>query len=368
SFATDASDSVGGANGTLVAPSGGAAASIANGLVLPGNTVGGNGYSGYVSLPAGILTNTTSLTVECWMAQNQGNTWAEAWDFGVNNNVNFALIPTPPGNNNGGNMEVADNPANNDIYTASGVSFPNGSTPMQYVAFIFNDSSLTGNLYTNGMLVATQSYPDHDYTPGNIGGAGGTTQNYLGNDVYGDWQFDGAIYEFRIWNGVVPPVYLAASTVAGPGVVITNTTPQSLNVSVVTTMLTSQIQQASVVGNFLQVSGVPVTDAVTNWASSNPGVLTVDGHGVITAIGPGNAKISATVAGVTGTSATITVGKPTIAISRSGSGIVLSWPAGTILLQAPTVHGPWTTNNTAVSPYPVSTTSGSQFFRLQVSP
>ena len=368
SFATDASDSVGGANGTLVGPSGGAAANIANGLILPGNTVGGNGYSGYVSLPEGILTNTTSLTVECWMAQNQGNTWAEVWDFGVNDNVNFALIPAPPGNNNSGNMEVAVNPNNDDIYTASGISFSNGSTPTQYVSFTFNDSTLTGDLYTNGVLVATQAYPDHSYTPGNIGGAGGTTQNYLGNDLYGDWQFDGTIYEFRIWNGVVPPIYLAASSVAGPGVVITNSTPQSLSVSVVTSMLTSQIQQASVVADFLQVSGVPVTDDVTNWSSSNPGVLTVNGNGVITAVGPGNAKISATVAGVTGTSATITVGEPTIAISRSGSGIVLSWPAGTLLLQAPTVHGPWTTNNSAVSPYPVSTTSGNQFFRLQVSP
>jgi hypothetical protein len=302
------------------------------------------------------------------MAQNQGNTWAEVWDFGVNDNVNFALIPAPPGNNNSGNMEVAVNPNNDDIYTASGISFPNGSTPTQYVSFTFNDSTLTGDLYTNGVLVATQAYPDHSYTPGNIGGAGGTTQNYLGNDLYGDWQFDGTIYEFRIWNGVVPPIYLAASSVAGPGVVITNSTPQWLSVSVVTSMLTSQMQQASVVADFLQVSGVPVTDDVTNWSSSNLGVLTVNGNGVITAVGPGNAKISATVAGVTGTSATITVGEPTIAISRSGSGIVLSWPAGTLLLQAPTAHGPWTTNNSAVSPYPVSTTSGNQFFRLQVSP
>jgi uncharacterized protein YjdB len=368
SFATDASDSVGGANGTLVPPSGGAAASIANGLILPGNTIGGVGYSGYVSLPDGILTNTTSLTVECWLAQNQGNTWAEVWDFGVNDNVNFALIPTPPANNNNGNLEVAVNPNNDDIYTASGISFPNGATPTQYVSFTFNDSTLTGDLYTNGVLVATQAYPDHSYTPGNIGGVGGTTQNYLGNDLYGDFQFDGTIYEFRIWNGVVSPLYLAASGVAGPGVVITNSTPQSLNVSVVTSMLSGQTQQASAVSTFLQVSGVPVTDEVTNWSSSNLGVLTVDRNGVITAVGPGNATISATAAGLTGTSASITVGKPTIGISRSGSNIVLNWPAGTLLLQAPTVHGPWTTNNTAVSPYTVSTTSGNQFFRLQISP
>ena len=116
SFASDASDSVGGANGTLIGASGGAAASITNGLNLPGNQIGGFGYSGYVSLPNGILTNTTSVTVECWVTQNQGNGWAEIWDFAVNDNVNFGLIPLP---GNGPDMEVADNPNNDDIYTAS---------------------------------------------------------------------------------------------------------------------------------------------------------------------------------------------------------------------------------------------------------
>ncbi len=281
--------------------------------------------------------------------------------------MNFALIPNPnPAIENNGQMVVAVSPNNNDIYTTSGVTVPNGS--QQYITYTFNNSTLTGDLYTNGVLVGTQSYPDHTYCPANIGGAGGTTQNWLGNDTYNDTQFQGSIREFRIWNGAVSPLYLAASAAAGPGVLITNATPQSVSVSVVTSMITSQSQQASVVGSFLQVAGVPVTADATNWISSNPGVLTVNGNGVITAIGPGSATISATVAGVTATSATITVAKPTIGLTRSGSGIVLSWPAGTVLLQAPTVKGPWTTNNLAVSPYPVSTTSGTQFFRLQVNP
>ena len=127
--------------------------------------------------------------------------------------------------------------------------------------------------------------------------------------MYGDSQFDGTIYEFRIWNGAVSPLYLAASAVAGPGVVITNTTPQSLSVSVATSMIAGPNTASFGQSNFLQVSGVPLTGAVTNWTSSNPGVLTVNSNGLITAVGPGNATISATVAGVTGTSASITVGQ-----------------------------------------------------------
>ncbi|HTR40595.1 MAG TPA: glycoside hydrolase family 2 TIM barrel-domain containing protein, partial [Pseudomonadales bacterium] len=71
SFVSDATDSIGGANGTIVAPNGGAAATIHNGLSLPGNTKNVFGYSGYVSLPSGLLTSTTNLTVECWVTQNQ---------------------------------------------------------------------------------------------------------------------------------------------------------------------------------------------------------------------------------------------------------------------------------------------------------
>ena len=75
-------------------------------------------------------------------------------------------------------MVVAVNPNNNDIYTTSGVTFPNGSE--QYVSYTFNNASLIANLYTNGTLIATQSHPNHTYTPGNIGGAGGTVQKYVG--------------------------------------------------------------------------------------------------------------------------------------------------------------------------------------------
>ena len=304
SFASDASDSVGNANGSIVAPNGGSPATIADGLSLPGNPGGGYGVSGYVSLPSGILTNTTSLTVECWVTQNQANNWAEIWDFGSNDNQNFALIPYPLNNNN--NTEVAFNPNNNDIYTASGTQFPDGSE--QYVCLTFNVGSLTGDLYTNGLLDATQTYPNASYAPGSIGGSSGTTQNMLGNDVYGDPQFDGTIYELRIWNGAVSPLYVALSAVAGPSVVVTNFTPSSVEIAVAdSSMIAGTTQPATAIGNFAQVSGVPITSSVTNWTSSDTNILTVNSAGVITAINTGSATISGTVGGVTGSSAAITV-------------------------------------------------------------
>lgn len=304
SFVSDASDSVGGANGTIVAPNGGGVATINHGLFLPGSTTATFGYSGYVSLPTGLLTKTTSLTVECWVTQNQANLWAEIWDFGNNGSQNFGLIPYP--NNNNHNLEVAFTPNGGEADLQSAVPFPNGSE--QYVCVTYNASSLVGDLYTNGTLVASLALPNGTYTPGTIGGTGGTTENMLGNDVYGDDQFSGTIYELRIWSGVVSPLYLAVSAVAGPGSVATNLTPLSLTVTEPNSNMGAGFtQQASAAGNFPAGSGVPVTGFVTNWSSSNPGILTVNGGGLITAVNTGNATISAVLNGVTGTSSAVTV-------------------------------------------------------------
>jgi hypothetical protein len=95
-------------------------------------------------------------------------------------------------------------------------------------------------------------------------------------------------------------------------------------------------------------------------------VLTVNGSGVITAQSGGSATVSATVAGVTGTSSSITVSPLTIGFTHSGSSLVLNWQTG-LLLQAPTISGPWTTNNAASPPsYSLSATHGSQFFKILI--
>ncbi len=304
SFVSDASDSVGGPtwNGTVVAATTGTNVTINNGLTLPGG--GGPGYSGYVTLPAGILTNTTSITIEGWVTQNNGNTWAQIWNFGNGQSQNTGLIPLPGRDN--GNLEAGIMPNGGEIDAVSSMHFPTNSE--QYVSLVFNSSTLQGKLYDNGALVATATYPNRTYNPGSIGGALGTTNNVLGQDPWPDPQFQGVIHELRIWNGAVSPVYEAVSAAAGPGVVVTNTTPQTLSVVVTnTTMIGADTQQAAVTGNFLQANGVDLTASATNWVSSNPNVLIVSGSGLITAASGGTATVSATVNGVTATSATITV-------------------------------------------------------------
>ncbi|HEV2330036.1 MAG TPA: LamG-like jellyroll fold domain-containing protein [Verrucomicrobiae bacterium] len=306
SFVSDASDSVGGANGTIVAPNGGSAATIANGLSLPGNTHGGFAYSGYVLLPHGLLTNTTSVTIETWVTQNSRNEWATLWDFANSTAVNFELCPAPAPGRNNGNTITAFEPNNNEDDLNTSIPFPNGSE--QYVALTVNAASLLADLYTNGASIATLTLPNSTYVPHNIGGSSGTVSNMLGNDIFGDNQFSGTVYEFRIWDGAVTPLYEAVAAVAGPSVVVTNLNPTAIDVTVTNyTMVQGQTQPASALGNFTEASGVSVSGAVTNWSSSNTGVLTVSPGAVVTAVGTGNATISATVNGTTGTSSIISV-------------------------------------------------------------
>ncbi|HEY3861256.1 MAG TPA: LamG-like jellyroll fold domain-containing protein [Verrucomicrobiae bacterium] len=307
SFAIDASDSVGGANGTIVAPKSGPPASINNGLFLPGNAGGGNGISGYVALPNGIVSGDSNVTVECWVAPSSVNTWAEIWDFGTSGSLNFALIQDSPGS--AGQMRVAFTPHGNEV----DILAPNGDLPVSatpiYVAVTYNNSTLVADLYTNAILDGTVVLPNTGYSPGGYGGVGGTTENTLGNDVFGDPQFGGTIYEFRIWNGVVSQRYIGAQAIAGSSVLVTNLTPASASLTTTNSMVATGTQQG-VINVTLAASGsseLLATSDATNWLSSNTNILKVNASGLITAVGPGTATISATVAGVQATSAGITV-------------------------------------------------------------
>jgi hypothetical protein len=168
-------------------------------------------------------------------------------------------------------------------------------------------------MYVNGVVARTMA--GIAITPASLGN---TLNNFIGYDQYNDSVFHGTFDEMRIWDGAVTPAYELASAAAGPGVVITNLTPQSLSVLVTnTSMIGSQTQQAAVQGSFLQVPIVVLTSVATNWTSSNPSVLTVSSSGLITAQSGGSATVSATVNGVTATSVSITV-TPTAPIITQG--------------------------------------------------
>ena len=301
SFASDAGDSVGGANGTLV----GNAYIANNALNLPG---GGNSDfpSGYVVLPTGIATNDTSITVEAWLTDNGGLTWAEAWCFGDSaagpgeppswGTAYISLIP----HSGEDDFRAAFNLTGGDEIDVVDPAGPLLLNAQQYAVVTYDASSATATLYLNGSVVGQADIPTY-LAPGNYGP---TFNNWLGRDEFGtDPMFAGSLDELRIWNGAASPFYVAMSALAGPDILLTNLNPVSVSVSVYNSAMgVSQIQQAAVTANFLQVSNLPATSLATNWTSSNPSVLTVNNTGLITTVGAGSATVSATLAGTTAVS------------------------------------------------------------------
>lgn len=191
---------------------------------------------------------------------------------------------------------------NHNGNTDAHVSTPLPTGTEEYVTVTYQVWDQTARLYLNGVQVAMAT--NITFTPSDLGF---TYNNFLGLDQWNDPIFNGTYDEMRIWDGAVTPLYEMLSAAAGPGVVITNTTPQSVSITVNTSQIIGQIQQATASADFIQVSSAPITALATNWVSSNPSAVIVSSNGVVTAIAHGTATISATFNGITGTSSTITV-------------------------------------------------------------
>ncbi|HZV36935.1 MAG TPA: chitobiase/beta-hexosaminidase C-terminal domain-containing protein, partial [Verrucomicrobiae bacterium] len=185
----------------------------------------------------------------------------------------------------------------------------------EYTVLTYNASNTTATLYLNGVQVAVNS--NLTITPASMGK---TYDNWLGRDQYGDPVFDGSIDELRIWSAPVSPLYQSLTFDAGPDVVITNTTPYGLTVSVSTSMFVGQPQQAAVTGTFAQLTNAPLASALVTWTSANTNIVTVNSNGLITAVAPGSTTVSATLGLITQPSATISVSGGT-----AGNGTVAYW-------------------------------------------
>jgi hypothetical protein len=243
--------------------------------------------------------------------------------------------------------------------------FPVGTE--QYFTVTFNNSTLVSSLYTNGVLEDSLTLPSEVYSPASLGaGAGGTTQNQLGNDVWGDPQFQGTIYELRIWNGVVSPLYVAASAFVGPSVLITNLNPASMSLgAVISDLVVAGTEPVPTVTVTLPQTGAKqfVATLDATWTSSNTDILAVNSSsGLIYGVSPGTATVTAHVGSSSQTSGPITVVPPATAptnlvasmeIVGGVHSLVINGSGGsgsgyTVLTSTNLVGNDWVTNSTGV--------------------
>jgi hypothetical protein len=230
SFTTDASDSVGGANGTLNGD-----ATIANGqLVLSGN----QGSS--VILPPGILSGIDEVTIETWVSfPGAINPFANLCAFGFSD-----TIPLDPNNGSGGNyitfsphtgggtaqanfgQGVPGNLGERDAIQAGTVY--DGLTNLQ-ITIVYHPKAGYEAFYTNGVQCATISMYNSLIDPvGYVCPAftntsvlaytlGLDTTNFIGQSLYtGDPGLLANVDEFRIYNGALTQSQIQADYAAGP--------------------------------------------------------------------------------------------------------------------------------------------------------
>jgi hypothetical protein len=215
---TVATDSIGGANGTIA---GGANATLSGGsLSLTGDLGPGCTTEGYVNLPAGLLNGLTNATFECWVTWRgtgaQGNrVWQRIFDFGDqvasgSNQVGSTYLFLTPYATSSGILRAAYsiNGSANETMVNGASSFPTGAE--QHVAVVVDAAGTTMSLYFNGTSAGSVALTGPLSAINNA-------HSWLGRSGYSvDPEFNGIFDEFRIYRVALTAAQIRTSFAAGP--------------------------------------------------------------------------------------------------------------------------------------------------------
>ena len=295
SFTVDASDSIGGANGALQGN-----ATISGGQVML------DGLNSWVLLPSGLLNGYSAATIETWLTwqgpgpgpSSQGGAYQRVFDIG--NNDQPPGTPSPTGAQYGSITLVTDDDADDlsfwdvDTTTYGGVEeqvVEVLSTNVQHDVVWSYDGD-TSIVYVDGVALNLKNpltVPYHFLDGTNI---------WFGQSLSAsDGHFWGSMSEIRISDVALTPQQIALDAASGPDTLASPGVFQSLTLSVAASMSAGQGQNATVTGNWGNVSNVNLT-LFSSYSSSATNVLTVNSQGAITALSPGRATVTATYNGV----------------------------------------------------------------------
>jgi hypothetical protein len=285
SFDTDASDSVGGANGTLQG-----AAFITNGSVAL------NGSNSYVRLPNDLFTNYASCSIEIWFTDASVNTMnSQLYTFG---GANGALIYQLDGR--------GSCISNGIVQQVNLLSPAVGGT--NHLIWTQDGTAQTAALYVNGTLAAQNT--NFTVTPSGIGS---TANDCIGGagTITTVSNFNGSILEFRIYQGALTPLDVAVLDASGPDQPQTDPgTLQAVRAVVPSPNGPGALFRASVFADFSVVTNVNISsqpDLVLT--SDNPNVIAIAPDRRLQTVALGTANITAMWQGFSNTLA-VTVGVP----------------------------------------------------------
>jgi hypothetical protein len=335
--ATNAVDLVGTANGTFLGDLAGE--SISGGqLELDGG--------GYVLLPTGIITNDLAVTVEAWgdYAGSGEGTWANLFDFGSpsvadlpgkadSHSISFCVnTGNPTGDLDAAISDFDDANVNRQNCYASAALLLGTSTPNQqpgdYIAAVFNPPLGYIALYVNGVLQGKIAITN-TITPGVW-----DRTNWIGWDNWPDPSLTANLNEFRIWNGALNGLQVAASYQNGE-------TNLDINAGTITGIQFSAGSDVNLGGEELSTV-IATASLITNsaditpfatYSSANTNIITVDSAGGIHGITLGSTLVTASYGGLSNSLA-ITVVEPVAILAHR---ISFSTPVSTSNTVADTV-------------------------------
>jgi hypothetical protein len=305
SFAADASDSIGGANGTLNGN-----ATISNGQVVL------DGSSGtYVSLPGGIINiaTNTAVSFEAWTTIGGISEWSHLFEFGATAISNIYCAPRADagGFHEFGIREGGGIPGGQTLSWAHGWS----NVTLHYSGVI-DPTTSTLAVYTNGVLMQAS------YTATAPISSIATNFATLGMSSYGDPYAVLSVNEFRIYSGALSPPQVAMSDLSGPDstnfdpgalvsitVAPTNYPAFSLAVTPVIWATYAKLTNFNLLPNLMAMEfGLVVTSSDTN-------IIGVNSQNMLTTFRPGTVTLTATYLGKT-SSAVVRVGNQAVLTHR----------------------------------------------------
>jgi hypothetical protein len=312
---TTVTDSIAGANGTVVPPIGTTPPVVISNNVanFPGG--GANATCGYITLPSDMLTTEfTNITVEVWFTWNAGtgSTWQRLFDFGasnkgsdphINNSGRDYIMFTPQRGGNGARTEfrtTLDSGANytssfNDAPATGPLGFPTNREV--HVVCTFAPAINYSALYIDGRVQAINTTPV-------INGVNvqfnqlSSPNMWLGVSQWFDPPLNGAINELRLHEGLLNEVQIALSRQAGPNALpVSNPgTLQSVALQTPPLFINNPIAtQATLLGNYQNVSNVDITPFTgVTLQSTDTNIFTVSAAGLMTPVSVGTASLIGT--------------------------------------------------------------------------
>lgn len=173
-------------------------------LSLPG------GADDHVDLPDDLLAGVRDFSVSLWAKADQLKDWMPLFQIGNGTDEYFLLQSqiVPNGRQGLGATFKArpagqGSPVEERLPLGTGVDL----TPGQWTHVVFTMEGTTGTLYLNGVPRATRD--DFSVTLADVT-AGGTSDNYLGNNDWPDPTFDGLLDDVRLYASVLSDADVAA--------------------------------------------------------------------------------------------------------------------------------------------------------------